>query len=54
MTAYEIQALAYAAFDAWLARQSDEVQDLGLIEQIRLYDRAPGACDGEGNLHLAC
>lgn len=28
---------ATAAFDAWVAAQSDEVQDLSLLEQIDLY-----------------
>lgn len=36
-TAYEIQEAAYAAFDVWLAAQSDEVQLLSLVEQIALY-----------------
>lgn len=30
-------AAAYDMFDAWLAAQSDEVQELDLLEQIDLY-----------------
>jgi len=37
---YEIADEAYAAFDAWLAAQSDEVQELSLLEQIDLYAEA--------------
>jgi hypothetical protein len=28
---------AWAAFEAWLAQQSDDVQELSLPEQIELY-----------------
>lgn len=37
--------VAAAAFDAWLATQSDEVQEMGLLEQIDLYaaDTTDGA-----------
>jgi len=35
--AFSIQAEAYAEFDRWLARQSDEVQDMNILEQIELY-----------------
>ena len=34
---WEIAEEAYAAFDAWLAQQPDEVQELSLLEQISLY-----------------
>jgi hypothetical protein len=34
---WQIQEEAYAAFDAWLAAQPDEVHEMGLLEQIDLY-----------------
>ena len=36
-TADRIQTEAYAAFDRWLAAQSDVVQDMTLLEQIEVY-----------------
>lgn len=32
-----IATAAFDAFDAWIAAQSDEVQELDLLEQISLY-----------------
>lgn len=37
---YEVAEEACAAFDRWLAEQSDDVQELGLLEQIELYATA--------------
>lgn len=39
--AQQIQEEAYRVFDVWLAAQSDEVQELGILEQIDLYAAAP-------------
>ena len=32
----KVQA-AYDVFDTWLAEQSDDVQDMNLLEQIEVY-----------------
>lgn len=41
-TAFEIQEDAYAAFDAWLASQGDDVQELSLLDQIEVYAKSNG------------
>ena len=37
---WEVAERAYADFDAWLAGQPDEVQDMGLLDQINIYAKA--------------
>ena len=37
---WEVAERAYAEFDAWLAVQPDEVQDMDLLDQIDLYAKA--------------
>lgn len=37
MNSEAIVQAAYEAFEEWLRRQSDEVQELGILEQIDLY-----------------
>lgn len=39
--AQQIQEEAYRAFDEWLAAQSDEVQELGILKQIDVYATTP-------------
>jgi hypothetical protein len=34
---WQIVDEAWATFDEWLAAQSDEVQELSILEQIELY-----------------
>jgi len=34
---WEVAELAYLDFELWLSRQPDEVQDMGLLDQIDLY-----------------
>ena len=38
----EIVSAAFDMFDAWRARQSDEVRDMDLLEQVTLYAEAAG------------
>ncbi|WP_154668617.1 hypothetical protein [Rhizobium leucaenae] len=40
MTGNEIVELAIVEFDAWVAAQSDEVQELDVIRQAELYANA--------------
>ena len=37
MTDTSPQAQAYADFDRWLSSQSEDVQELSLLDQIELY-----------------
>ncbi len=37
MTAYALQLMAYREFDEWLAAQSEDTQDMHLIDQIEMY-----------------
>lgn len=38
---WQIQEEAFRAFDEWIAAQSDETQELGILEQIEIYAAAP-------------
>lgn len=40
-TAHEIQEEAWARFEAWLEAQPEEVQELSLIEKMKLYAQEP-------------
>lgn len=40
MRGYEIAEEAFRAFDHWVSEQDDDVQNMGLIEQINLYAAA--------------
>lgn len=40
MLGWQIQDEAWAAFEAWLREQSDEVQDMDIIAQAELYGSA--------------
>lgn len=37
MRGWQIQEEAWRAFEAWLRTQSDEVQEMSILEQIEIY-----------------
>lgn len=39
--AQQIQEDAYREFDQWLSRQSNDVKELDILEQIDVYATAP-------------
>jgi len=40
-TAHEIQEEAWARFEAWLDEQPEDIQELSLIEKMKLYAKEP-------------
>jgi len=43
MSAYEMVTKAWAEFEDWVAAQPDDVQDLDLVDQIKLYSMQQSA-----------